>query len=146
MKTLLVPTLLALAISGCASVGPPIQKQCFHENAASESDIGYCRAVRVGNVLYISGTAGQGDMPNAIRSIYERLQKALEANGLTYADVVREVVYATDLDGFIQHKDLRKAFYGENLPAATWVQVQRLYVPSLIVEVELTAVDRKRAH
>jgi 2-iminobutanoate/2-iminopropanoate deaminase len=146
MKTPLTPALIALAISGCASVGPPIQKQCFHENALSESDIGYCQAVSVGNVLYISGTAGQGDMPSAIRSIYGRLQKTLEENGLTYADVVREVVYATDLDAFIQYKDLRKAFYGRDLPAATWVQVERLYVPSLVVEVELTAVDRKRTH
>lgn len=146
MKTTLVLPLLALAMSSCASVGPPIQKQCFHENAISESDIGYRRAVRVGNVLYISGTAGKGDMEDAMRSIYGRLQKTLETNGLTYADVVREVVYATDLDAFIQHKELRKGFYGEDQPAATWVQVQRLYVPSYVVEVELTAVDRKSAH
>jgi 2-iminobutanoate/2-iminopropanoate deaminase len=142
--------LLAMALSGCASVAPPvaapIARQCLHERSALEIDIGYCQAVRVGNVLYLSGTAGQGDMPTAIRSVYERLQKALRDNGLTYADVVREVVYATDLDAFIRHKDVRKAFYGEDLPAATWVQVQRLYVPSLVVEVELTAVDRKATH
>ena len=94
-------------------------------------------------MLYLSGTAAQGDMPNAIRSIYGRLGKVLEQHGLSYADVVREVVYATDLDAFIQHKDLRKAFYGEDFPAATWVQIQRLYTPSFVVEVELTAVDRK---
>jgi 2-iminobutanoate/2-iminopropanoate deaminase len=146
MKTPLVPLLFALALSGCASIGPPTQKQCIHENEASEASIGYCRAIRVGNVLYISGTAGQGDMPSAIRSVYGRLQKVLEDNGLSYADVVREVVYATDLDAFIQYKELRKPFYGESLPAATWVQVQRLYTPSLVVEVELTAVDRKSTH
>jgi len=145
MNTSPMISLLAVALAGCATSGPPIQKQCQHENAASETDIGYCRAVRVGNVLYLSGTAAQGDMPNAIRSIYGRLQKALESNGLTYADVVREVVYATDLDAFIQNRELRKAFYGPDLPAATWVQVQRLYTPALVVEVELTAIDRKPA-
>jgi len=142
MKTPLFPVLLALATSGCASLGAPLQKECIHENERSETEIGYCRAVRVGNALYISGAAAEGDMPTAIRSVYGRLQQTLEHNGLSYADVVREVVYATDLDAFIQHKELRRAFYGSTLPAATWVQVQRLYVPSLVVEVELTAIDR----
>jgi len=76
-------------------------------------------------------------------SVYGRLKQTLEANGLTFADVVKENVYATDLDGFIQHKDIRKEFYGKTLPAATWVQVQRLYVPSLVVEIELTAMYKK---
>jgi 2-iminobutanoate/2-iminopropanoate deaminase len=138
---ILLPALGALVASGCAAVGPPIQKQCFHANDSSEKDIGYCQAVRVGNTLYVAGTAGEGDMASAIRSVYDRLQKTLEVNGLTFANVVKENVYATDLDAFIQNIDLRKRFYGETLPAATWVQVQRLYVPSLVVEVELTAVQ-----
>jgi len=143
MRNALVVTLIAVALAGCATVAPPLDKQCFHENAASEGDIGYCRAVRVGNVLYLSGTASQGDMVSAVHSVYDRLGKALGQQGLSYADVVREVVYTTDLDGFIQHKDVRRAYYGQDLPAATWVQVQRLYTPSLVVEVELTAIDRK---
>jgi len=140
---ILLPALVALVASGCAAVGPSIQKQCFHANESSEKDIGYCQAVRVGNTLYIAGTAGEADMASAIRSVYDRLQKTLEANGLTFANVVKENVYATDLDAFIQNKDLRKEFYGQAFPVATWVQVQRLYVPSLVVEVELTAVYRK---
>jgi enamine deaminase RidA (YjgF/YER057c/UK114 family) len=52
---------------------------------------------------------------------------------------VKENVYATDLDAFIRNKEARKAFYGEALPAATWVQVQRLYSPSFVVEIELVA-------
>lgn len=129
--------------TGCVSVGTPVDKSCFHANEIAEKDIGYCQAVRVGNTLYIAGTAGQGDMESAIRSVYDRLQKTLEANGLSFADVVRENVYATDLDAFIQNRDLRKKYYGQVFPAATWVQVQRLYVPSLVVEVELTAVYGK---
>jgi 2-iminobutanoate/2-iminopropanoate deaminase len=140
---ILLAALVILVASACATVGPPIQKPCFHANESSERDIGYCQAVRVGNTLYIAGTAGEGDMGSAIRSVYDRLQKTLEANGLTFANVVKENVYATDLDAFIQNKDLRKKFYGQTFPVATWVQVQRLYVPSLVVEVELTAVYGK---
>jgi enamine deaminase RidA (YjgF/YER057c/UK114 family) len=55
------------------------------------------------------------------------------------ANVVRENVYATDLDAFIRNKEIRKEFYGQVLPAATWVQVPRLYLPSFVVEIEVTA-------
>jgi len=128
--------------SGCASLEPQA-RVCYHRDAADETDIGYCEAVRVGNTLHVSGTAGKGEMASAMSSVYGRLKQTLEANGLTFADVVKENVYATDLDGFIQHKDIRKEFYGKTLPAATWVQVQRLYVPSLVVEIELTAMYKK---
>jgi len=144
MRAIVLVSLLTVVVSACTSVGIPIQKQCFHANETIELDIGYCEAVRVGNTLHVSGTAGQGDMAGAIRSVYDRLQKTLEANGLTFADVVKENVYATDLDAFIQNKEIRKNYYGQTFPAATWVQVQRLYVPSLVVEIELTAVYRNQ--
>jgi enamine deaminase RidA (YjgF/YER057c/UK114 family) len=132
-----------LLLPGLASAGPR-QHACYHRDAASEIDIGYCEAVRVGDTLYISGTAGKGDMDSAVRSVYGRLKQTLEENGLTFDDVVKENVYATDLDGFIANKGIRKEFYRDTLPAATWVQVQRLYVPSLVVEIELTAVYKKK--
>jgi enamine deaminase RidA (YjgF/YER057c/UK114 family) len=78
-------------------------------------------------------------MDSAVRSVYERLRRILEANGLSFANVVKENVFATDLDAFNRNKEIRKEFYGSALPAATWVQVQRLYIPSLVVEIELTA-------
>lgn len=102
-------------------------------------EIGYCQAVRTGNRLYVSGTVGQGEMPAAVQSVYERLRQTLEANGLTFRNVVKENVYTTDLDAFEGSKDIRKSFYGSTLPAATWVQVQRLFLPSFVLEVELVA-------
>jgi enamine deaminase RidA (YjgF/YER057c/UK114 family) len=144
LKAVALVALLTVVASACGTVGTPLQRQCFHANESIELDIGYCEAVRVGNTLYISGTAGRGEMAAAMRSVYGRVQKTLEANGLGFADVVKENVYATDLDSFIQNKELRKSFYGLTVPAATWVQVQRLYVPSLVVEIELTAVYRNQ--
>jgi 2-iminobutanoate/2-iminopropanoate deaminase len=79
-------------------------------------------------------------MTAAIQAVYEHLRRTLEANGLTFADVVKENVYTTDLDAFIQNKALRQRFYANTpLPAATWIQVQRLYTPALVLEVELVA-------
>ena len=128
-----------IVFSGCASVTPQPPRVCFHQNESIENEIGYCQALRVGNRLYISGVPGQGEMPVAVRSVYTRLKQTLEANGLWFADVVKENVFAKDLDAFIQSKEIRKEFYQQSFPAATWVQVQRLYLPSFVVEIELIA-------
>ncbi len=129
----------ALLLSGCASVGSPPRATCFHRDEAIEKDIGFCQAVRSGSTLHVSGVAGAGNMDSAARSVYARLTQILAANGLSPSNVVKETVFATDLDAFIQNRGIRKEFYGNSLPAATWVQVQRLYLPSFVVEVEVTA-------
>jgi len=142
LARLLTP--FAVLASGCATTAPPIASkatsECFHVNTAVETEIGYCEAVRVGNTLYVSGSVGNGEMPLAIKRAYATLQKTLQARGLSFKNVVKETVFATDLDAFIQNKEVRKQFYGDNTPAATWVQVSRLYQPTYVVEVELTAV------
>jgi len=129
--------------TGCATTVSQVTPSCKHQNEAVEQSIGFCEAVRVGDVLYVSGITGAAPMETAVPRVYEQLRRVLDANGLTFADVVKETVYATDLDAFIKAGDARKRFYGSWLPAATWVQVQRLYLPSFVVEVELIAHYRK---
>lgn len=132
---------LSLLLSIPAAVSAAELPSCRHASAAQEREIGYCQAVRAGNVLYVSGTVGRGEMPDAVRSVYTRLQATLAAHGLDFSHVVRETVYTTDLDAFIAaNAAARKPFYGDALPAASWVQVQRLFRPEFVVEVELTAV------
>ena len=105
-----------------------------------EDEIGYRQAVRVGNTLHISGVAGSGAMPDAIKGVYGELQKILTHFGLTFAHVVKENVYTTDLEALKANLAVRRAFYGTEFPAATWVQVSRLYEPTHVLEVELVAV------
>jgi len=105
-----------------------------------EDDIGYRQAVRVGQLLYISGSAAGGEMPDAIRGAYGFLEKTLKAHGLTFKNVVKENIYTTNLDALKANQAVRRAFYGKDFPAATWVQVARLYSPEFVIEVELIAV------
>lgn len=137
-RPVLVFCALAL-LCGCSATRVTATKSCYHLNAAVETDIGYCQAVRIGNTLHISGSVGRGDMAAAMRGAYDELKQTLSANGLDFRNVVKENVFATDLDAFIRNKDIRKEYYGTEFPAATWVQVQRLYLPAFVVEVELTA-------
>jgi 2-iminobutanoate/2-iminopropanoate deaminase len=140
-KPLLDAALASLLLGlGAAASAADSGKACYHRHAPSEMDIGYCEAIRIGNTLVVSGSVGQGDMPAAIHMAYDALKSTLAANGLDFRHVVKETVYTTDLDAFIKNRQVRKDYYGSDFPAATWVQVQRLYAPAFVVEVELTAV------
>jgi 2-iminobutanoate/2-iminopropanoate deaminase len=130
--------LVFASLAACAVNPAGVSNTCFHKHDF-ETEIGYCQALRSGNTLYISGTVGEGSMPDAIRMAYEGLSETLKAHGLGFDDVVSERVYTTDLDAFIKHKEIRKQYYSAGFPAATWVQVQRLYLPSFTVEIELIA-------
>ena len=131
--------LVLVVAAGCATPVAEITPTCRHQNEAIERSIGFCQAVRLGDVLYVSGVTGAGPMQTAVPRVYDELRRILASNGLTFADVVKETVYATDLDAFIKVSEARKPYYGASLPAATWVEVKRLYLPSFVVEVELVA-------
>lgn len=122
-----------------ASQPTPAPRKDFHLGDW-EQDIGYSQAVRVGDTLYISGSAAGGAMPDAIRAAYDILSRTLRAHGLTFENVVKETVFTTDIEALKQHRALRKAYYGSRFPAASWVQIQRLYGGDHVIEVEAVAV------
>ena len=109
------------------------------ERTDVNKDIGYAEVVRAGDYVYISGNVGWGTMPDAVKTAYDSLGKLLKAQGLSFKDVVKENVYTTDLDALKANQALRNTYYGETFPAATWVQVNRLFDPSFVIEVELIA-------
>ena len=139
MKSLSLFCLLLVTTLRAADPAPALKTDKFRLGDW-EDDIGYRQAVRVGNTLYVSGTAGAGAMPDAIRGVYGELQKTLAHFGLTFAHVVKENAYTTDLDALKAHLEVRRAYYGRDFPAATWVQVSRLFSPEDLLEVELVAV------
>lgn len=139
MRAVLPILFLGVLLGGCALAPAAPQHLCIHRHAEEEQDIGYCAALRSGDTLYLSGTVGTEPMPEAVKAVYARLQKTLEDQGLSYADVVKETVYTTRLDEFIQAADLRKPFYRGSYPAATWIGVERLFEAQDVLEVELIA-------
>lgn len=132
--------LLAAAFALSASAETKIER--FKTNDW-EDDIGYRQAVRTGNTLYISGWAESGAMPDALRKTYDNLAKLLKEHGLSFKDVVKENVYTTDIEALKAGQAIRRSYYGQDFPAATWVQVSRLYEADHVLEVELTAVFPK---
>ena len=113
-----------------------------------EDAIGYSRAVRVGNRIFVSGTAavdeggtvaGPGDAGAQTRFIIHKIESALAACGGSLSDVVRTRNFLTDIDNWVSVGAAHKEAFGEIRPAATMVEVSRLIDPGLLVEIEVDA-------
>ena len=139
MKYLPLLCLLLVARLSAADAPPTLPIEKF-KLGDWEDDIGFRQAVRVGNTVYISGTTGAGDMRAAIREAYGTLETTLKHFGLTFRHVVKETIHTTSLEDLKANLALRRHYYGKDFPAATWVQVSRLYEPAHVIKIELIAV------
>lgn len=128
-----------------------VEKQVRRYRPKLEESVGFCQAVVSGPFLMLSGICsadenaqciGKGDAALQVKTIYTEIESILRDYGLSFANVVRETVYATDLDAVLGAAGERLKFFGfEGVapPASTWVQVSRLFSPDFLLEVEITA-------
>ncbi len=91
-------------------------------------------------MLYVSGIAGTGDTPDAIKEAYEALARTLRLHGLTFDNVVTERIYSSKLSEMIEHKGIRLAYYNKIFPVSTWIEVERFKLSENVIEIEITAV------
>jgi len=139
MKQIIIITFM-LVFSSVFSQKNEIWKEKWHwNNTTQNSDAGYAQAVKVDNVIYISGVVTNSITPEGITSVYNNLKTVLASYGATFDNVVKENLYTTDIESMKKYNDVRKTFYKNDFPAATWIQVQRLYMPDSKLEVELVA-------
>ena len=106
------------------------------------------QCLRVGNMLFLSGAtardteAEHGDMAAQTEVILKRMQLILETEGGTLNNVVKITSFVTEISkeaGAATH-EVRKKYFGDNLPASTRVQVAGLVEPHLKIEIEAIAV------
>ncbi|MBL7731814.1 MAG: RidA family protein [Chitinophagaceae bacterium] len=118
-----------------------IKKEKWHwdNQLKQDTSAGYVQVVKVDNVLYISGAVALEVTPEGITRVYKALEKSLNSFGATFQNVVKENLYTTDMEAMKKYNDARKVFYKGDFPAATWVQVPRLYMHEARLEVELIA-------
>jgi enamine deaminase RidA (YjgF/YER057c/UK114 family) len=114
-----------------------------------EPKIGFSRAVRVANVIAVSGTApigadgatvGAGDPALQARRCLEIIESALRSAGAAMADVVRTRVYLTRIEDWQAVALVHGEIFGAIRPACTVVQVTGFVDPSWLVEIEADAV------
>jgi len=113
-----------------------------------EPIIGFSRAVRVGDIVAIGGTAaGSSGKPVAIgdpaaqtRAILEIIEKALVDAGASLKDVVRTRIYLVDIADWEAVGRAHGEFFGDIRPASTMLQVTGFISPDWLVEIEADAV------
>ncbi len=123
--------------------------QRVFSGAPWESRIGYCRAIRAGDHIYVTGTAAVDDKGNAFargdayaqaKRCLEIVERALCELGADRTCVVRTRMFVTDISRWQEFGKAHQEFFGAHLPATTMVEVKSLIDPAMLIEVEADAV------
>lgn len=120
-----------------------------YSGAAWEGAVGYCRAIRAGDRIEVSGSApvakdgsvdAPGDGYRQAQRCIEIVGEALEALGSGLADVVRTRMFVTDIGRWKEYGQAHQEAFGEHPPATSMVEVRRLIHPDMLIEIEAEAV------
>lgn len=112
-----------------------------------EPIIGYSRAVRAGNQVFVSGTTGSdaagkvaGDTYAQTKQALQNIVAALGQAGASVENVVRTRIYMTNISDWELAGKAHGEIFGEIRPATAMVEVKRLIAPEMLVEIEADAV------
>lgn len=118
-----------------------------------EDKMGYCRAVRIGNSIEVSGTVAlvdgkkvkANDAYAQTLNILERVEKVLEDLDASMKDVIRTRIFTTNITTFEYVAKAHAQFFKDIKPATGFYEISKLVGPEYLVEIEFTAIAPEKS-
>lgn len=126
-----------------------MQRVNYSSGAKWEDIVGYSRAVKIGNVVEVTGTVavdensrlmGGDSAYEQTRFVLQKISQVLERTGAGLKDVVRTRIFVTDISRWEEYGKAHGEFFRDIKPCTTMVEVSRLISPEYLVEIEATAI------
>ena len=121
----------------------------YSSGAKWEDIVGYSRAVRMGNIIEITGTVavdennavvGPNDAYAQSKYIIQKIEKTLKRAGAGLEHVIRTRMFVTDISRWEEYGKAHGEFFGQIKPCTTMVEVSALIQPEFLIEIEATAI------
>jgi enamine deaminase RidA (YjgF/YER057c/UK114 family) len=126
-----------------------MKREVFSSGTPWEPIVGYSRAVKIGNQVWVSGTTatgnegrivGKGDAYTQTRTAIANIERALAQAGAKLTDIVRTRIYVTDIGQWEAVGRAHGEAFAGIRPATAMIEVSRLIDPDMLVEIEADAV------
>ena len=126
-----------------------MERTNYSSGAIWEEIVGYSRAVKIGNVIEVTGTVAIDDYNNPVgvnnayeqtKFIISKIEKVLERAGASLKNVVRTRMFVTDISRWKEYGKAHGEFFKDIRPCTSMIEVKRLIAPEYMIEIEATAI------
>jgi enamine deaminase RidA (YjgF/YER057c/UK114 family) len=126
-----------------------MERTNYSSGAKWEDIVGYSRAVKIGNIVEVTGTVAvdensklvyKDDAYGQTKFILEKIERALIRAGASLKDVIRTRMFVTDISRWEEYGKAHGEFFGTIKPCTTMVEVRALIAPEYLVEIEASAI------
>ncbi len=126
-----------------------MQRINYSSGAKWEDIVGYSRAVKIGNVIEVTGTVAADENSQLVggdsayeqtRFVIQKIAGVLEKAGSGLKDVVRTRIFVTDISRWEEYGRAHGEFFRDIRPCTTMLEISKLISPEYLVEIEATAI------